>query len=202
MQSLRRYGTSVLVSMAVTFGLFFLMQVLIATGKADLDDDAANRVLELVQVEREQTLQRKERVERPPENEKPPEIETPQNAQFNTATSGVSFNFDSGRQQVNTGGDFLGDGEYLPIAIIQPQYPQRAQERGIEGYAILEFTVTPAGTVENPIIIFEEPTGAGFGRAALRVVPKYKYQPRVINGEAVPVEGVRYRFDFELPDEE
>ena len=178
------------------------MQVLIATGKADLDDDAANRVLELVQVEREQTLQRKERVERPPENERPPEIETPQNAQFNTATTGVNFNFAAGRQQVSTGGDFLGDGEYLPIAIIQPQYPQRAQERGIEGYAVLEFTVTSQGTVENPVIVREEPSGAGFGRAAMRVVTKFKYQPRVINGEAIPVEGVKYQFIFELPDEE
>lgn len=201
MQAVRRYGTAAIVSMVVTFSLFFLMQVLIATGNKKLDEDAKSRVIELVTVEREDTIQRKERIERPPEAEKPPEISTPQNTAFNTATSGVSFNFDSTSQQVNTGGDFIGDGEYLPIAIIAPQYPQRAQERGIEGYAVLEFTVTPVGTVANPVIIDEQPAGAGFGRAALRASEKFKYQPRIINGEAVAVEGVRYQFIFELPDE-
>lgn len=200
MQAVRRYGTSVIVSMGVTLALFTLMQVLIASGGDILDEDAANRVIELVTVDRDETLERKERVERPPEAEKPPEISTPQNTAFNTNTTGITFNFNSG-QQVSTGGDFIGDGEYLPIAMIAPQYPQRAQERGIEGYAVLEFTVTAVGTVENPVIIDEFPASAGFGRAAVRAAPKFKYQPRVINGTPVAVEGVRYRFIFELPDE-
>ena len=34
------------------------------------------------------------------------------------------------------------DGEYLPIVKVQPVYPRRALSRGIEGYVIVEFTVT------------------------------------------------------------
>ena len=201
MQAVRRYGTALLVSTGVTIGLFTLMRVLIASGDMELDEDAANRIIELVTVDTQDELQRKERVERPPEAEKPPEISTPQTTAFNTNAGGVSFNFNTGDQQVNTGGDFIGDGEYLPIAIIAPQYPQRAQERGIEGYALLEFTVTTQGTVENPVILDEQPPGAGFGQAAMRAAPKFKYQPRIINGTPVAVEGVRYQFLFELPDE-
>ena len=32
--------------------------------------------------------------------------------------------------------------EYLPIVKVNPQYPRRAQTRGIEGYVLLEYIVT------------------------------------------------------------
>ena len=35
-----------------------------------------------------------------------------------------------------------GDGEYLPIVKVAPVYPRRALQRGIEGFVIVEFTVT------------------------------------------------------------
>ena len=93
----------------------------------------------------------------------------------------------------------ITDGEYLPIVKVQPMYPRRAAERGIEGYVLLEFTVTTLGTVENPVIIEEDPPGY-FGRAALTAARKFKYKPKVVNGEPVPVSGVRNLIIFKLED--
>src|SRR5690606_31982176 len=42
---------------------------------------------------------------------------------------------------------FSSDGEYLPIVRVEPIYPTRAASRGIEGYVIVEFTVTTNGSV-------------------------------------------------------
>ena len=49
---------------------------------------------------------------------------------------------------------------------VQPIYPTRALERGIEGYVLLEFTVTDAGIAIDPTVVESDPTGI-FDRAAL-----------------------------------
>ena len=46
-------------------------------------------------------------------------------------------------------GSFFRDGEYIPLFKVTPIYPRRAQER-IMGYAVVSFTITETGTVENP----------------------------------------------------
>jgi len=94
-------------------------------------------------------------------------------------------------------GTGLPDGEMLPIVKVAPAYPQRAVTRGIEGYVLLEFTVDETGRVEAPRVIESAPPGV-FDREALRAVLKFKYKPRVLNGEPVRVEGVLHRLTFEL----
>jgi protein TonB len=94
-------------------------------------------------------------------------------------------------------GGFSSDGEYLPIVKVAPVYPRRAQTRGIEGYVIVEFVVTRTGAVINPVIIESKPPGI-FDRAALNAATKFKYKPKVVNGEPIDVAGVRNRITFEL----
>ena len=89
------------------------------------------------------------------------------------------------------------DGEYLPIVKVAPQYPARALRRGIEGYVILEYTVTKHGSVKEPIIIEAEPKNI-FDKAAINSTLKYKYKPRVIVGEPIEVSGVQTKIIFEL----
>lgn len=93
------------------------------------------------------------------------------------------------------------DGEYLPIVKVAPQYPSRAVSRGIEGYVIVEYTVTKLGSVKDPVIIEANPESI-FNNAAIKSVLRYKYKPRVINGEPVEVPGVKTKITFELEDEE
>ena len=78
-------------------------------------------------------------------------------------------------------------------------YPRRAQTRGIEGYVILEFVVTKTGSVRDPVVIEAKPPGI-FNRAALQAALKFKYKPKVVNGEPIDVAGVQNRITFELQD--
>lgn len=91
------------------------------------------------------------------------------------------------------------DGEYLPIVKIAPQYPRRALSRGIEGYAIVEYTVTRLGTVKDPVVIESSP-GTIFNNAAIKSALRYKYKPRVVDGKPIEVSGVRTKITFELED--
>ncbi len=195
-----RFGTSAVISTVVTLALFFLMQLLIESGAKELPDDTKGRKIEMVKVEREQDLQRKERVERPPEQVKPPELEMPQ-VNTNSATQTV-FNFDlpRGTQNVQGSGISTGDGEYLPIVKVNPIYPRRAQEQGIQGSVLVRYTVTTSGSVKDVEVVEAEPRGY-FERAAVKAAEKYKYKPRVINGVAVEVPGVQTRIYFNLAEE-
>ena len=46
-----------------------------------------------------------------------------------------------------------GDSEYRPLFKIAPVYPRRAAARGIQGYVLLEFTVTSEGAVHNLYVV-------------------------------------------------
>ena len=199
----RRYLSAMVMATAVTFGLFFIMQLLVASGSSELHEEDNLRILDMVRLKQDETIQSKDRkVDRPPEVEAPPpDVEIPKAASLKPGQS-----LSIGRTNVTTSLDIgtgfgsITDGEYLPIVKVQPIYPRRAAERGIEGYVLLEFTVTALGTVENPIIIEEEPKGY-FGRAALNAAKKFKYKPKIMNGEPVPVSGVRNLITFELEEE-
>lgn len=80
---------------------------------------------------------------------------------------------------------------------VQPIYPRRALSRGIEGYVILEFTVTRTGAVKDPVIVESEPPNV-FDDAAIRAALKFKYKPKVVNGESVDVADVQNRITFRL----
>ncbi len=96
------------------------------------------------------------------------------------------------------GGMNIAEGDYLPIVRVAPVYPARALSRGLEGYVDLEFTVTTAGTVRDPIVLFS--TSSLFERAAIRAVLKFKYKPRVVDGVPVDVPGVKTRISFQIED--
>lgn len=199
-----RYVGAILASTVVTFGLFYVMNLLVATAHATLDEDAGGNIVDMIRVKRDETPQRKEReVEKPPEPETPPpDVDIPRAQSLRPNSSSVSFRMASVDVTANIGGGLIGgitDGDYLPIVLAQPLYPRRAAERGIEGYVIIELTVTTLGTVENPMVIEADPKGY-FERAALSAARKYKYKPKVINGEPVPVSGVKYKVIFELED--
>ena len=100
--------------------------------------------------------------------------------------------------ELNIGNDLQAiDGEYLPIVKVAPQYPRRALSRGVEGYVILEYTVTKQGTVIEPKIIEAQPENV-FDQAAIKSALRYKYKPRIVNGQAITVSGVRTKINFVL----
>ena len=196
-----RYLIGVGQGSVVTFLLFFLMQAVIATDEARLDEGAKGKLLDFVRLEEDQELQTKQRKPKPPPppDEPPPDMPKPE-----FESSDISQGVDVGAVDVNVnlnveGGGFSSDGEYLPIVKVNPQYPRRAQTRGIEGYVLLEYIVTKTGAVRDPVVIEAKPPGI-FNRAAINAALKYKYKPKVVNGEPIDVAGVKTRITFEMAD--
>ncbi|WP_198949509.1 energy transducer TonB [Halovibrio salipaludis] len=202
---LGRLLAALAVGAAVTFTVFFLMQQLIASGTTALDEDSERYTVDFVRVQEQDQVKEKEREKpEPPEPpEEPPEPETPQQTQQQASTGGGSLNIsdvamDSGLD-IGAGISGGGDSEYLPIVKVEPNYPQRALRRGIEGYVVVEFTVTKRGNVENPRVVEADPQGV-FDEAAKEAAKKFKYRPKTVNGEAVEVAGVRNIIRFEMED--
>ncbi len=194
-----RFTVAVAFGGAVTFGLLFIMQLLIATGEEAVTDAERFRMDEFVRVERNEVVEtKKQKPEKPPEPEVPPEMPEPQNSnQFDNSMS-VSVSAPTTQVDLNVSGVGFGvsDGEYLPIVKVAPVYPSRALSRGLEGYVIVEFTVTQTGAVKDVFVV--ESTSSLFERAATEAAYKFKYKPRVIDGVAVEVPGVRNKITFEI----
>ncbi len=78
------------------------------------------------------------------------------------------------------------------IKMVQPEYPQEALMRGVEGWVEVSLQVTPAGDVVDPRI---EATSRGrlFNRAALTAVQQWQYEPR---GAGATTERLRVRLQF------
>jgi protein TonB len=194
-----RFGIAIGLGTAVTFGLLFLMQYMIATGRGALTDDSDVQIVDFVRVEREQIIEtKKDKPEKPPEPEKQPDMPSPENLDSFNSSLAVSMSAPSMSMGADVGGLGFGvsDGEYLPIVKVAPVYPSRAAQRGLEGYVICEYTVTRTGTTRDISVV--ESSSSLFDRAATDSCAKYKYKPRVINGEAVEVPGVRTIIRFEL----
>ena len=63
--------------------------------------------------------------------------------------AGMDVSLPKPKANFASSGSFFRDGEYIPLFKVTPIYPRRAQERGIMGYAVVAFTITETGTVEN-----------------------------------------------------
>ncbi len=187
----------------MTFVLFLLMQALIKSDKSPFTDAPTGRIVDFVRLEDDPDLQLKKRkpVPPPPPDEPPPDMPKPD---FDSSVDSQGVDIGMGDINVNLNmqgsGGFSSDGEYLPIVKVAPVYPRRAQTRGIEGYVLLEFIVTKTGAVRNPVVIESQPSGI-FDRAATSAALKFKYKPKVVNGEPVDVAGVRNLIRFELHDD-
>jgi TonB family protein len=87
--------------------------------------------------------------------------------------------------------------DYLPLIKVPPAYPASAYEARVEGEVLLEFMVTSKGTVVNPVVVRSDPPGV-FDDAAIEAAKSFRYVPRVVDGRAVDVKGVRNRISFEI----
>ncbi|NOX70069.1 MAG: energy transducer TonB [Gammaproteobacteria bacterium] len=200
---LGRYAFSIVAGCVVTLSLLFVMQILIASGKEALVKPRERAVLDFVRVRRNENVNTQDITpEKPPKPPQvPPEVPPqdldnidPNAPTINVPPPSVSQNIDIG----GPGGMNIAEGDYLPIVRVAPIYPARAQSRGLEGYVDMSFTVTAAGSVIDPIVLFS--TSGLFERAATRAVLKFKYKPRVVDGVPISVAGVKTRITFKMED--
>jgi protein TonB len=198
-----RYGLAALLALVTTFGIFLGMQGLIDSGESAMTEGPQGRVIDFVRLQEDEQVREKDRKpEKPPKpEEQPPRPDMPKPSADNPMSTdsldiggvniGADINIDAG---IGAG---AGEGDYLPIVKVAPVYPQRPMSRGIEGWVLVEFTVTTSGTVRDPQVVDADPPNV-FNRAALDAAAKFKYKPRVVNGKPVEVAGVQNLIRFEL----
>lgn len=184
-----------------TFGLFYLMPVLIEMAESPLDEKPLQKIADITMPEREiETNLKEDKPDKPDDPEEPPpDLEQPEVEDVEIDPGAVNMSPQI-RAEVSIGlGGLSADGEYLPIVKVAPMYPRRANSRGIEGYCTVQYTVTKSGSVKDPVAVDCQPSGY-FERASIKAALKFKYKPRVIDGEPIDVTGVMNRFTYELED--
>ena len=185
-----------------TFGLFWVMQALVGVS-GELQEGRSRLSIEFVRLKRDTTPELKKR--EPPQREKPeqppppPEMNLAKNLDPGEALGNIVPMVDTALElekatSLGTGG---ADRDVVPLVRVDPEYPPQAKQRRIEGFVDIEFTIGPAGTVQNPKVIAARPTSV-FERSALRAVRRWRYNPKIEDGVAVERTGVKVRLRFEL----
>lgn len=200
-----RWAVSMVMAAGITLGLFYFMQFLIATGEQFDERVNVVRIVDATMPDIEMEV-----IE---EIDKPEMIEEVQDQELDTPDrqvnldSGPALNIERGGVEVDTGLDIGGaqisatDGDYLPLVAIAPQYPTRAAQRGIQGWCLVSFTVDGQGNViEDTIAVVDAEPASIFDRSSIRAASRFKFQPRVVDGQGVEVPGVQYLFRYQLEE--
>ena len=200
-----RLLTGIILATAVTLSLFWLMQYLIETADRTLNDDGAGNLVDFVRVKRDENVNlRQSKPKKPPPPEAPPpQPPTPKLDNANPNAEKISISAVPVETDIEMTGGFslgVGEGDYLPIVKVAPIYPNRALTRGIEGFCVVQYTVTRQGTTKDPVVIESQCTSSLFHRASLNASMKFKYKPRIMDGEAVEVPGVQNKFTYEITE--
>lgn len=196
--SLFRTAISILLAIVVVVVLFLIMRTLIDGNfvNPEVDDRMVAELVRLPDdIELQNSTPKPDKAEDP--EEPPPDMEMEQldvnmDVDIENVAPRANINI-----SIGTGTMAQGDGEYLPIVKVAPIYPRRAQTRGISGYCIVEYTVTTSGAIRDPRAVDCQPSGV-FDKASVKASLKFKYKPRVVDGEPIEVAGVRNKFTYEL----
>ena len=192
-----------MLGVVVTAALFWFMQYLIETADRGLNEDKTGHLLEFVRLKRDESIQRRQLKPKkpPPPDAPPPQPPTPQLDSLNPNAEKIAITAAPVETDIEMSGGFslgVGEGDYLPIVKVAPIYPARALARSIEGYCVVQYVVTKSGTIRDPFVVEGQCTSSLFHRASLQASLKFKYKPRVVDGEAVEVPGVQNKFTYEI----
>ena len=189
--------------LVITATLFWFMEYLITSADNTLDRTPRGALVDFVRVEREEVVERRQvKPKKPPAPDTPPpqpptpRLDPLRASPAKLAMQSVPVSTDI---ELSSGGFSLGvgGGEYLPIVKVAPIYPQRALNRGVEGECIVEFTVSGSGTTRDAHAVAGQCHSA-FKKASVDAALKFKYKPRIVDGKAVEVPGVRNKFTYRL----
>jgi protein TonB len=92
------------------------------------------------------------------------------------------------------------DRDAAPLVRVEPSYPPTAAARGIEGWVRVQYDIGASGSVRNVIAVDSEP-GTTFDKAATDAVARWRYNPSIVNGQAVDRVGMQTIIRFNLEDE-
>jgi protein TonB len=194
---------------ACALGLFSLMYTVIRAGGHGVEKAEALQTIDFVRLRRDSQVESLERRKPPPPPPKPPPPPSKMRVEAGKVqTGGAGFAMPNVNLNANVGGGaFLGqmgsggaggmfDGDIIPLQRIPPQYPRDAARNGITGWVQLEVMVNADGTVRSARVLEAKPKGL-FEAAAVAAVLRWKFKPKVVNGQPVTQKGAQ-RIEFNL----
>lgn len=210
-----RLPIALFLSFLITLMLFYLMQSLIDSGENALTESKMGQIVDFTRIKDEiQVETKKRRPKPPPLPDEMPKVAKPRlQAETNLEAWSTQFKAPVADVAVTSTLNFSSDGEYLPILKVQPIYPRRALERGLVGWVVVEFTVDKIGRVIDPVVIDNcvlvwSPTyevcsdspRPTFDKSALAAAAKFKYKPKVVDGQPIATLGVRNMITYILDE--
>ncbi|MBE0363824.1 hypothetical protein PULV_a1321 [Pseudoalteromonas ulvae UL12] len=85
--------------------------------------------------------------------------------------------------------------EQTPLHRTNPDYPISMVKRGKDGFAQLEFDITPAGFVDNIRVL--DKSNEAFAKESIKALKKWRYAPKFENGQAITATA-QVQIDFQL----
>lgn len=189
------------IAFTVTLGLFWAMSLVIAQRSDTPVDSGPVVVIDPFFQEREiqtiepESLPPKQKIIEPPKM--PNRDMEPDDAIDNT---GFGHEFNVVPAEINTNPDTtltMTGGDARPIVRISPQYPVHAARDGIEGWVQLSFSINELGGVQDIVVVNAEPKRI-FNRNAVRALKKWKYRPKMVDGQPVKQVNMTVQLDFKL----
>ncbi len=197
---LARYASAVSTGTFVTFGLLFVMQLLISLQPGAKSEPRTRVPINWIKLEVPESpvATRNEVVDK----KKLTEAQVPPVRPRTTGGHQPLFITTTGpapppTTKHTTFGVFT-DGPLVALVRVAPVYPSRALTYGTEGYVVVQFDVTAEGQVVNVVII--ESTDSVFDSAAIKAAERFKFKPRVVDGLALASYGIQNMFRFTLDD--
>ena len=197
MTLVKKAGTGVL-AVILTLLMFSIMQSLINNDGIFEKPNRESSYLNFIRLNtQEAELNKKDR--RLPEPPPPPEEapETPEfSAQIDSISANLSMDLPTIGIPINSGdGPYLGtlvqgsglagfDTDVIPVVRVQPAYPRRAKQAGIEGFVTMEVLIRADGTVTRARVMESDPPRL-FDEAALRAIERWKFRPKIVDGTPV-----------------
>ena len=205
-----RTPLAMVLAVGVTIALFSIMYYLVANTDNSFDRGESLGSIRFGEVDIEDDINLKDRripKKPPPPKEPPPPPKMQVQNQTKPPNPMPDMNMPKLDVPMTGGGPFLGgfanvdktaEGDIIPLVRIQPQYPRRAAIAKIEGWVEMEFTITETGSVTDPKVLNANPPRI-FDREAIRAILKWKFKPRVIDGQAVARRATQ-TIDFKLAE--
>ncbi|KQA21003.1 energy transducer TonB [Vibrio metoecus] len=194
-------------ALAVTLALFSLMAWMVDNGGRSIPKPTAALSFTMVMAEQEQDVQRRQRSI--PEQPQVPQVPTQAPARSEqTAAMDVSslnplvdLNLSTAIEGVAVNapqfGEFSVNQQVMPLHRVEPNYPAKALQRGVEGYVTLRFNIDELGKTRDIEVVDANPKRY-FEREAMLALRNWKYQPKMVDGKAVVQTGLTVRLEFKL----
>ncbi|WP_455220492.1 energy transducer TonB [Kaarinaea lacus] len=205
-----RYFTAFGIAALVTISLFYLMQHLISGKHSPLTINQSASTFDIIRLKRAEDVVTKQR--QLPEPPKEPVAPTtfPQLAKANTKPELITPAFKlpfPGIPSLDLKHDLLTgvsteiaapqeNSEVVALLKVEPDYPRKAARQSIEGWVKLAFTVLEDGSVSDIKVLDASPKRI-FNKAAKRAIMRWKFKPRVVNGQPVKQQAVQI-IEFKL----